>query len=1586
MFRSSRRKSVKNPIKRRLSFAPRIEALERRVVPVVNSPANIPAAVAPGTGFDGVVRVFNPNGNCSGTLLSPGRHILLAAHCVDGDVDINVPPDGINDQGDGNVDAGNYRVQFNLPGRVITHTVPAANVTVHNEWNGLINQGSDIAIIRLNELAPFAAEKRLIYRDTQEDDQQFTFLGYGGTNRTNLTVNGDCPGPVGTICSGNFGSTTDPAPYVPPPGAAGIKRQGFNVVEDTPTQPANSTNPFDQYLRFDLDSPSNGVTGEAMSAPGDSGGPLLINGFIAGVSSSSNQPCFYGSSSWYTRVSPYAGWIDNLLAKKYNLVIDMQNQLPGNDGTADTITVVTGNIPIFGERLYVSVNGVAVFNDFLGAVNRITIRGSHDVETIKLDPNNVPIRVPVTIDSRGGVDELQITPTRDNLDLIQANVKFDGGTLLGDDWVTLNDSKNAGSNRKYTITSTTVELPGGKATVTYERSGRLWLDPGTAPDATVNVYSTMAGGDTNIWAAPNIVVGGPSIFCNSGCSNTTEDIRGNLIIFNPFQKTALTIDNAGDGTPNTVNITDSEISGLTENPISYGFAQTSSVTVNGGFGGNTFLVHSTGPSNLRGPFRLNTGTGVDQTYVYNNQTDVTVNGQNSIDPSGQNLKDQIHIGANQSLATIQAMVTVTNFGNWSAVTLDDSADDTGDTVNVSNSGQYTYIKGLAPAWIRMRQRDLSALTISGGFGNNTFIINDTPLSTIPGGMTTNILTGIGDDTVNVFKTSGPVKVDAQTGANTLYVGSYSIGLNNINANVDLSGPGGVNTLLVYDSVSTTTHDYIVDKNVVQRTDKAAINYQDLSALTLTAGSAYDQFIVNDTGPTTTIFTNGVFTGSSDYVSVAKTTGAVNLYAAAQSWIDVGNNLSSLDNIQGKISILPSANNQMTVSMHDTATTASPRFGVNGTASGQTYQRTTDASSTEWRTLVEVLASPITNFEYWASSGGSYMYIDGTAPGTSSKLTGHAGALDWYAVGWAADTNKILGEVSIFGQAADHDYAYYYDYLNPNPQTYTIQTSPIFPDVLTFARSANAMVAFNGIGQVIFYAPLVGGNVVNIQGTAAQMSLGLAVGDGDVVTLGSAAPNLDGTMDNFKSYVSVGNYTYQDQVTLVLDDSGNQAAGAKQIALVESDTPLDHYEYATGLGAGVYWALGTDANVQIRTGATDDTFAMQNITFGTPISIDAGGGVNSLDYSAHNPAMPGLVSWWKGENNAVDAVGGHQGTLEGDTTFVAGKVGQALSFDGDGDYVFAWNSPSLEPTTVSVEAWVNSTTLTEFGEYNYILAKGAKGFSGASYALVTSINSGLWFYVGNGGAFGYSPDTGTGIWDGNWHHVVGTYDGTHVRLYVDGAEVGNGSEAVNFLGYGLPDSNDLYIGTYGGIAGYSFDGLIDEPAVFNKALSAEEIQKMFEAGSDGKSVLAKGVTVNLRNSTASGLAGGIAKIQNVIGSSSHDILVGNGGNVLTGGDGRDLLIAGLKASQLFGGEGEDILIGGTTSHDTNAANLKAIQDIWTSGASYNDRVNSLRGELLAAGNVFSNGVQDTLFGQGGTDFFFAGQDQFDAIEGEELVGI
>src|SRR5262249_42653851 len=134
--------------------------------------------------------------------------------------------------------------------------------------------------------------------------------------------------------------------------------------------------------------------------------------------------------------------------------------------------------------------------------------------------------------------------------------------------------------------------------------------------------------------------------------------------------------------------------------------------------------------------------------------------------------------------------------------------------------------------------------------------------------------------------------------------------------------------------------------------------------------------------------------------------------------------------------------------------------------------------------------------------------------------------------------------------------------------------------------------------------------------------------------------------------------------------------------------------------------------------------------------------------------------------------------------------------------------------------------------NYLVSKGAQACQAASYALYTSAQtSNLLFGVFDGVNGPQSPDTGPpgiNVWDGNWHFVAGTYDGAYVRLYVDGVQAGLGTPFALTINYALPTNSNFYIGAY--VAPQwctlGFNGSIDEVRVFNRALSAAEIQSVY----------------------------------------------------------------------------------------------------------------------------------------------------------------
>ncbi len=207
-----------------------------------------------------------------------------------------------------------------------------------------------------------------------------------------------------------------------------------------------------------------------------------------------------------------------------------------------------------------------------------------------------------------------------------------------------------------------------------------------------------------------------------------------------------------------------------------------------------------------------------------------------------------------------------------------------------------------------------------------------------------------------------------------------------------------------------------------------------------------------------------------------------------------------------------------------------------------------------------------------------------------------------------------------------------------------------------------------------------------------------------------------------------------------------------------------------------------------------------------------------------PAPAGLVSWWAGEGNANDIVGTNHGTLQNGVTFAPGMVEQAFSFDGTASYVRIPDDPSLGPVNaMTLDAWIKP----EAPLHTYApIVKKAGNNSGYALEFVGSNNVSFWVYLtGRGWTSSASAPVPLGVWS----HVAGVYDGTAVSLYLNGERVGltsaSGSivvsdQALN-LGRDPINTDRLY------------HGLIDEVELFNRAVSASEIQAIYAVGSTGK---------------------------------------------------------------------------------------------------------------------------------------------------------
>lgn len=209
----------------------------------------------------------------------------------------------------------------------------------------------------------------------------------------------------------------------------------------------------------------------------------------------------------------------------------------------------------------------------------------------------------------------------------------------------------------------------------------------------------------------------------------------------------------------------------------------------------------------------------------------------------------------------------------------------------------------------------------------------------------------------------------------------------------------------------------------------------------------------------------------------------------------------------------------------------------------------------------------------------------------------------------------------------------------------------------------------------------------------------------------------------------------------------------------------------------------------------------------------------------------IVAWFPGDGNANDISGsGFNGTLmNGATATTTGKVGQAFSFDGVDDYVRV--GPVMAGfVNFTMETWVKTTqNVTTSQAYDDPAIIGTKQGSGNSQDIVLTNRGGMlaWFDELGGGE--NAVNTGVTIADGNWHHVAVTRQGAALLFYVDGIAAASSSTGLSGV-----RNDDIEIGRAFWIdPSLNFAGLIDEPAVYDRALSAAEIQSIYEAGSNGK---------------------------------------------------------------------------------------------------------------------------------------------------------
>ncbi len=226
---------------------------------------------------------------------------------------------------------------------------------------------------------------------------------------------------------------------------------------------------------------------------------------------------------------------------------------------------------------------------------------------------------------------------------------------------------------------------------------------------------------------------------------------------------------------------------------------------------------------------------------------------------------------------------------------------------------------------------------------------------------------------------------------------------------------------------------------------------------------------------------------------------------------------------------------------------------------------------------------------------------------------------------------------------------------------------------------------------------------------------------------------------------------------------------------------------------------------------------------------------------------GLIGHWTFDGaDVTDKVydmsgeGNHGGLYGGATTSAkaSGRVGQGLSFDGIDDRILLPSVPSLKPDQWTISVWAYA--LSGSGTYRGIFFPSYSDGYNSGFLLLISNEGRAAIRYGNGAAPVGSIFSNVSIL-GQWHHIIGTFDGTNMVLYIDGV-IEDTTDASTFA-YGVtPVQSQIGDGNVTD----SFDGKLDDVRFYNRALSAREVEALYKQGEGSKVSITPQTTSSLEN--------------------------------------------------------------------------------------------------------------------------------------------
>ena len=259
----------------------------------------------------------------------------------------------------------------------------------------------------------------------------------------------------------------------------------------------------------------------------------------------------------------------------------------------------------------------------------------------------------------------------------------------------------------------------------------------------------------------------------------------------------------------------------------------------------------------------------------------------------------------------------------------------------------------------------------------------------------------------------------------------------------------------------------------------------------------------------------------------------------------------------------------------------------------------------------------------------------------------------------------------------------------------------------------------------------------------------------------------------------------------------------------------------------------------------DTFVgSESVTLDGSASSDPDNDVLTYSWSGPFGTAGGIqptVDLDAGVHTLTLTVDDHRGGIDTDEVIITinqintipiAGYGTALDFDGQNDHIYVPPSSSIHMTeAVTLEAWAKIDAFTMW--HALVTYTWDNGGTEGGYELVSWVDNKIVFRVmtaGMGDNAWNSVNASYELTPGTWYHIVGTYDGTNIKLFIDGEEVSAAVSSGNIVYDSSPYG--MYIARYhDSNEDYYLDCAVDEVRLWNTALDVNEIQDWMYRGID-----------------------------------------------------------------------------------------------------------------------------------------------------------